>query len=137
MSNTTAIKNIKPSLRLVAPLTFYIAAGYAVFNITAGMTLFNFPATKFLIVGAISLKIWALIFIILGCISVFELFINNWRAIRGLMLVGIFVKGAWLMELIARSINGKSFILALIWALLLYLQAATYIYFTPVKNYGK
>jgi hypothetical protein len=53
------------------------------------------------------------------------------------MLTGVFIKLVWLLELVARAVAGKSFILVFIWALLTYIQMVTYIYFTPVKSDGK
>lgn len=128
------LQDIRPSLRLVAPLTYYISWGFGIFNILAGASLVNFPQTKFLIVGAIDLKVWAILFMCLGSGFVYTLFTNNWRGTRTLMLAGVLIKTAWLMELIARAVVGRSFILVFIWALLLYLQAVTYKYFTPVEN---
>lgn len=128
------LREIRPSLRLVAPLTYYISWGFAVFNILAGLSLVNFPQTKFLIVGAVDLRVWAALFIFLGTSFTYSLVMNDWRTVRILHLGGVVIKTAWLMELIARAVVGRSFILVFIWLLLLYLQAVTFRYFTPVEN---
>ena len=128
------LRDIRPGLRLIAPQTYFVSWGFGVFNILAGLSLFNFPQQRFLIAGAIGLKVWSVIFIVLGVGFVYMLRANNWRGTRLLHLAGVVVKTAWLLELVARSVVGKSFILVCIWALLLYLQIVTYIYFTPVEN---
>ncbi len=128
------LSHIRPSLRIVAPQTYYISWGFAVFNVLAGLSLMNFPQTQFLIVGAINLKAWAIIFVVMGVLFLYALLTNQWRMLRSLHLMGVMVKTVWLMELVARAIVGKSFVLVCIWALLLYLQAVTYRYFTPVES---
>lgn len=128
------LKEIRPGLRLVAPQTYYISWGFGLFNILAGLSLFNFPQQKFLIVGAISLRIWSVLFVFFGLLFIYTLLTNNWRGTRFLHITGVAIKTAWLLELVTRSIAGKSLILVFIWALLIYLQAITYIYFTPVES---
>ena len=126
-----ALRDIRPSLRIVAPMTYYIAWGFALFNVVVSAPLYRINEDVFGILGAISLKVWAIIFMLNGLILAYTLLVNKWKSTRGLMLVGVCINSAWLMELIARTTNGKSFILVAIWGLIVYLQAVTYLYFTP------
>lgn len=127
-----AIKDIRPSLKAVAPITYYCCWVFAVFNVAVSIPLFNVNETSFVIVGAISLQIWSTVFMVMGLTIAYSLMVNSWRLSRALMLIGVFVKSAWLMELIARTTSGKSFILVVIWATLIGLQGVIFTYFTPI-----
>lgn len=128
------LSEIRPSLRIVAPLTYYISWGFAIFNVLVSAPLYLIGDFKFVLVGAISIKIWSALFMLTGFLFAYGLVVNNWRLTRNLMLAGVAIKSAWLMELLARAVTGRSFILVAIWALILYLQIVTYIYFTPVRS---
>lgn len=130
------LKELRPSLRHVAPLTFFNSVGFALFNLVTGILFFFFPVTNFVIVGIISLKLWAILFASLGLVFLFALWSNNWQVTRRMHLLGIFVKTAWLMELVARlpTRGYAGLVLVFVWGLLIYLQFITYVYFTPVKR---
>lgn len=126
------LKEIRPHLRQVAPLTYYTCWGFAIFNMSVAIPLFRINQETFLIVGVISLKVWALLFTSMGLLMAYALVRNDWKLTRGLMIIGVGIKASWLMELLVRATSGKSFVLATIWALLVYLQFISYLYFTPV-----
>ena len=131
------IQSIRPPLRLVAPLTFYVTLGYGLFNLALGGLLYHTRlATTLRITGVLSVRWWGFIFGLHGLITLYALFLNNWTRTKQLMVVGALIKTVWLMELISEAILGSSIILVFIWGLLLYVQVATYIYFTPVNNYA-
>jgi len=127
------LKEVRPSLRLVAPHTFYTGLGFAVFNIVMGAISFNYLSSRLTLIGVVGIKTWAVLFECIGLLFFYSLVINNWRLLRQLMLIGICVKTAWLMELLA----DQKFVLSTLWLLILYLQCLNYIYFTPVNRYGK
>lgn len=132
------MRDIRPPLRVVAPLTFYITIGYAVFNICIGILLYSTIVSSSLrVAGILSLQSWGFIFLSMGALNIVGVKLDNWKFIKRLMLFGVMVKTVWLMELISEAIVGGSPALVFIWALLLYLQAATYVYFTPVKSNDK
>lgn len=128
------LRDIRPKLRVVAPLTYFISWGFAIFNVAISVPLYRINEESFLIVGVVSTKIWAAAFFVMGFLIMYALLKNKWKLDQNLMLLGVFLKSAWLMELIARTVNGKSFILVAIWSLLLYLQFVAYLYFTPVER---
>lgn len=135
MSNIDrTLKDIRPSIRAIAPLTYYICWGFALFNIAVSIPLYRLNEVNFSIVGAISIKVWAVIFLLMGLVKLWSLIVNNWKLARTLLIVGVAIKSAWLMELLARTVNGKSFILVAIWALLIYLESTTYVHFIPVER---
>ncbi len=132
------IKIIRPSLRKVAPQTYWFTIGFGVFNILVGLLLISIPdLVKLELLGILTIKVWALVFILMGLATLIFLFKNNWKVSRWLTLLGVAVKAAWWLELLSVVITDQSpyMILVkslfLVWSLLLYLQIFTYIYFTP------
>lgn len=128
------LSKIRPKLRHVAPMAFWFSAGFAVFNILIGIGLLNAKILITLkIAGIIPLKLWGLIFLVLGVFMVYSLVINRWQLTKNLNMVGIGVKLAWWLELLSELISGtsKTPFLMIIWTLLLFFQFIVYIYFTP------
>lgn len=126
------IKEIRPRLRDVAPQTFWFSIGFGLFNACIGFALYNISILVTLnLVGVIPLKIWGLIFIIHGLLMLGSLAINSWTFTRALHAVGVFIKTAWWLELLAVTISGRSAFLLYVWTLLLFLQIIVWIYFTP------
>lgn len=133
MSNINqTIKEIRPSLRDVAPQTFWFTIGFGAFNTIIGIALYNVTILYSLkLVGVIPVKAWALIFLLHGLAMLGSLIFNNWKFTRLLHAVGVFIKSAWWLELLAVTITGRSAFLLYIWSLLLFLQIIVWIYFTP------
>jgi len=129
---TQTIKQIRPSLRDVAPHTFYFSIGFGIFNTLIGFALFNSTILYTLqLVGIIPIRMWALIFLFHGLAMLGSLVFNNWKTTRTLHAIGVFIKSAWWLELLAATITGRSAFLLYIWSLLLFLQIIVWIYFTP------
>ena len=129
-----AISIIRPSLRHIAPLSFWFSLGFALFNLFVGFGLFIAQIlTSFRVVGIIPLKIWGIIFMVHGLLMLYFLFVNSWKMTRLFNLIGVGIKTMWWFELVSSVVSGASpfpFLL-IIWSLLLFLQAVLYIYFTP------
>lgn len=132
------IKVIRPSLRVVAPLTYYFTIGFGTLNILIGLFLiFIVGGVRLELLGLISLNMWAVLFICMGMLTLYFLFINNWKVTRIFALIGVGVKAAWWLELLSVVItnNSKLIILVkallLLWSFLLYFQIFTYIHFSP------
>ena len=126
------IKQIRPSLRDVAPQTFWFSIGFSLFNIIIGFALYNLSILFTLnLVGIIPLKVWGLIFLTQGLIMSYSLVVNDWKLTRIMHAGGILMKSAWWLELVAVTISGRSAFLLYIWSLLLFLQIIVWIYFTP------
>jgi hypothetical protein len=126
------IKQIRPSLRDVAPQTFWFSIGFGIFNTVLGIALYKATILYTLkLVGVIPIKAWALIFLVHGLAMLGSLVVNNWKMTRILHAVGVFLKSAWWLELLAATITSRSIFLLYIWSLLLFLQIIVWIYFTP------
>jgi hypothetical protein len=128
----TAIKEIRPSLRLVAPQTFWFSFGFGLFNIVVGIAIIgsNIFSTLHL-AGVISLQTWAIVFIVHGTAMLWSLFVNDWKTTRLLNIIGIGIKTAWFLGLVVLAIDGKAFFVLYAWGLILFLQIINYIYFMP------
>lgn len=133
------IKDIRPSLRIVAPLTFYIILGYSLFSLILGVS-YNFVQERLpemQIVGIFNIKQWSIIFAFYSIVTLILLALNDWNNLKKWLVVGILVKGFWLFQLISVAISHSSLMLMLsvfVWTMFLYLQILTYIYFTPKKE---
>lgn len=128
------IRDLRPPLRLVSPLSFWLTLGFGLFNLSVGAFLYHTQIMSALsIAGILSLRIWGIIFGIHGALTLFYLWRNNWNSMKHLMIAGAAIKTVWLLELVVEAVKGASPILVFIWALLLYVQVSTYIYFTPVS----
>lgn len=126
------LKEIRPSLRTIAPQTFWFSIGLGIFNSVVGVSLYNLSILISLqLVGIIPIKFWALIFLVHGVAMLGSLLSNNWKITRAMHLIGIAIKSAWWLELVAATITGRSPFLLYVWSLILFLQIIIWIYFTP------
>lgn len=133
MSNIDrTLKHLRPSLRLMAPQTFWFSFGFGIFNVAIGIALL---AVKILftlkVVGIIPLPVWGFIFLTQGLAMLGSLMVNNWKTTRIINILGVAIKTAWWLELISITIIGRSPFLLYVWSLLLFLQVINCIYFMP------
>lgn len=133
MSNIDrTLKDMRPSLRLMAPQTFWFSVGFGLFNILVGLALYNLKILVSLnLVGVIPINVWGLIFFVHGIGILASLFTNNWKLTRYLNVFGVAIKGAWWLELASTTIAGRSPFLLYVWSLLLFFQVINCIYFMP------
>jgi hypothetical protein len=129
------IKDIRPGLHQIAPWTFFFSLAFGIFNIILGVLLFNNLIFKSLeLIGIIPMSLWGVIFFTHGAFIILSLATNNWNMTRKLHIVGIAIKSAWWLEILAVTVHGFSPFLLLTWSLLIALQAVIYVYFTPRIN---
>lgn len=126
------IKVIRPSLRKIAPQTYYFTLGFGTLNVLVGFALFMlYSLVKLELIGVIPVRLWGIIFFITGLSSLYFIVTNNYKISRGLALTWIVINSAWWLELVAGFITNHSPFILFIWSFLLYLQIINYIYFTP------
>lgn len=132
------IQKARPSLRIVSPLAYHIVLIFAIFNILLGISLLlSIDAERFssplLIINKIfTFKIWGFIFIFVGLVKLYALANNDWGLTRKTLLMGVALKAAWAIALVARLIFFPSTIfITLTWLTLAFIQIVTYIYFLP------
>lgn len=131
------VTNPRPSLRLVAPHTYYSSWTFALLNVFGLAPAFFLGSGKdMVLIGLIPSKLWGVIFLAIGSLMGYFLFTNNWKGIRKMLLVGLAIKAmiAWgLLFILAASILNIGIVA--IWFSLMSWQAISYIFFTPeVKN---
>lgn len=132
------LKEILPSLRKIAPQTFWFSAGFGVFNVLIGLALIlSIILLQLVVISVIPLKVWGVVFLIHGILMLYSLIINNWNLTKYLNIVGIGIKTAWWLELLSITIFGRPPFLLLVWSLLLFLQFIVCVYFTPRIKYAK
>lgn len=132
------LNELRPSLRLVAPLTWTIVLGFGLLNIVLGISLMYYPlGTPLAIVTEFTpLALYGALFAVLGISMLYKLWRNDWRWLRWLLLCGLLVKTVWLFALVIRLFNGGSAIILSLWLFITYVQAMTYIYFVPTVKGG-
>ncbi len=126
------IKVIRPSLRKIAPQTYWFIVGFGVFNILVGFALFMlYSLVKLVLLGVLPVRVWGVIFFVMGVASLYFALVNNWKMSRGVTLAWIVINSAWWLELIAGFIINHSPFVLFIWSFLLYLQIINFRHFTP------
>lgn len=132
------IKELRPNLRHIAPLTWTLILGFGVLNLVLGVSLMYFKlGTPLAIVSEITpLPLYGVYFFMLGVFMLYHLVRNNWRAMRVLLLMGLLIKTIWLFALVIRLFQGGSAIILSLWLFITYVQAMTYIYFIPTQKGG-
>lgn len=136
------LKQNRPALREVAPLTYATVIGFAIFNLTLALT---YPeilgrAPQLQTVAFINIRVWVVVFGIYGFTLLVHLAMNNWKHVKNDLLIGAVIKTAWFTQLLSIAIQSNSRFVAfatVIWGLLLYLKIFTYIFFTPRLGEGR
>lgn len=140
---SVANHHIKPRLKAVAPLTVANTKFFIFLNITVfGLILFIFAPriTSFKHIALLPVRFWAALFLLHGLIMAYYLASNNWNRARKSLLAGCFLKSAWVAQFISMAIVKQTTLILLLLGIgvgLLYLQAATYINFTPKYDIHK
>lgn len=132
MNVDQTLKEIRPNLRMVAPQTFWFSVGFGLFNTVMGFALYNVNVLlKLKVVGIIPMRMWGMIFLLHGIVMLLSLVVNHWKITRSLHFIGVTIKTAWWLELLATFLSGGTPFLLYVWSLLLFLQVIVCIYFTP------
>lgn len=133
-----AIKEARPPLSVVAPLTNAICRGYVAVNIAIGlgMILLYAPTTDIVIVNNLfTFDFWGAVFIILGLTQWWGLHKNDWQFSKFSLLLGLAVKSCWFVALAVRVLeNPSAIVITLVWLFFAYVQAMTYIHFLPIPK---
>lgn len=126
------LKNARPQLKQIAPLTYSICWGYVVVNILIGIGMFFFYATTIplAVANILSYQVWGVLFLATGIVSGCALLKNEWRTTRSLLLAGLTLKAIWAIALIIRCLSSpQTILITVVWLFFAYVQAVTYIYF--------
>lgn len=134
------IKKIRPSLKTIAPLSAWNIRAFGLLNafvLGLGLYLIAPDIQSFKAVGTLPVRSWSVVFLLHGLILLSLLRANNWQLMKGTLLAGCFLNSVWVLQFISMSIlKPRPLILVLMGTgiMLLYLQAGTYINFTPKYN---
>ena len=134
------LRHMRPSLFLVAPLTYCICWGYAVVNILLGVGLFEFyqPVAPIAIANILTYPQWGVLFFLAGIIGVYSLLTNRWKLAQNIQFVGVLIKSVWAIALVVRCFSEPStLVITAIWLFLTFIQVVTYIFFVPKPNSGE
>lgn len=132
------IKELRPSLRQVAPLSWYIVLGFAVLNIVLGLSLIKLPVKNIAIISQYTPSwLYGATFTLLGLTMVWGMIRNNWKLMRRTMAAGLLLKAVFLYALILILLHGGDPYVLSLWLFLTYIQAMAYVFFVPVHLRGQ
>jgi hypothetical protein len=130
------IREVRPKLKTVSPLTAAIMLGYGVINILLGLGMLVYvnpsPDAQFAIINdVVTFQVWGIIFILLGLTKLYGYFKNDWKLMKVSLVLGLVVKATWAIALFIRFLDGGSILLLIVWLFFAYIQFVTYINFIP------
>lgn len=132
------LHDLRPPLRKVAPLSYWITVAYVIMNIIIGLSLaiafdsHRVVATLLIVNNITTYQFWGLIFILLAAGQWFSIFKNEWKWTKKSLLAGVIVKSAWAIALLVRALTSTgTLLIALPWVTLAMIQALTIIFFLP------
>jgi len=135
---TKQIKSLRPSLRKVAPLTWWICLGFSLVNMLIFLLLVTANpenAAKAQVPTAPSYAWfvgWAFWFLFLSLEMAYGLLRNNWRIIKQALVLGLMSKLIWTYSLIYMVATGyPTFSTLILWSFLAWVQAWTIVFFVP------
>lgn len=131
------IRNVRPKLKFVSPLSYSIIWGFGIFNIALGLALTQLPyptpqPTLVIINEIFGYLFWGVLFTVLGVLKLYFIKRNDWANIRRSLIIALLFKAIWLFAIIIQIFSGQGNIAILvIWIFITYIQASTYIHFVP------
>lgn len=138
MNARKTIKQLRPSLRTVAPLTFWICVGYALVNLAIAAILFAIPNSSVkeavipIVNEIMNFKAWAVLFALTSLAFAYGLLRNHWMLIKRTLTVALVLKLIWTYALVYLIATGREeYALAALWAFLSWVQAWTIVFFVP------
>lgn len=135
------IRNARPSLRLVSPMSYWFILLMGVFNIILGASLFltldagRVSAPLIIVNDFLSYQFWGALFFLLGVFKIGTLRFNSWKWARRSLIFGVSVKATWMVALIIRVLTSPGTIfLSLLWVTVALTQMICYIFFLPPQE---
>lgn len=129
------LKNARPRLFTIAPLTTSVCWGFSIVNIVIGLAMiiiYKGTIAPIPIADVLSYRLWGAVFLSMGLFGAISLIRNNWRITRWVQLLGILVKSIWLIALIVRCFYyPQTVLITAVWFFFAYIQAMVYIFFIP------
>jgi hypothetical protein len=129
------LNEARPRLSVVSPLVNAIIWGFVFTNLLLGIGLIISSGTTTsrlpVVTDFFSLKFYGIVFLTLGLAMFYGQAKNDWHLLKATLVVGVLLKSIWLYALAYLVFNGGSITLLAMWAFFTFIQAATYVYFTP------
>lgn len=129
------IRQARPSLAVVAPLTFWLCVGYVLLNAVLAYVIYSQPDTADLAVYKLfSQHFLGVVFALVGIGTLVSLALNSWKSTRIILGIGLFLKALYAYSLIDLGfrigMNQLTGILAL-WLTLVWVQFCMIVFFSP------
>lgn len=138
MNARKTIKQLRPRLRTVAPLTFWICVGYALVNFAIAFILFAIPNSTVqeavipIVNEIMNFQAWGVLFGLTSLAFTYGLIRNNWMLLKRTLTFALVMKLIWTYALVYLIVMGKEeYALAALWAFLSWVQAWTIVFFVP------
>lgn len=137
MKARKTIKQLRPKLKTVAPLTFWICVGFALVNAIIFGILTQVETTVKdvgvpIVTQTLTFDVWGWWFLALSVLMTYGLIRNNWKVLKRALMLGLVSKLLWSYGLLFMIYKGNPvFVTFTLWAFLAWVQAWTIIFFTP------
>lgn len=126
----------KPRLKDVSSLAYFICWAFSILNLVIAANFFLIPRNP--ILELIPNLVWVGVFASLGGVMIYGLVTNRWKFIKGTLLAGLATKSIWAYTLAITTIQDPGAIgVFAIWLTLSFIQACTFIFFTPRVGHAK
>ena len=132
------LREARPKLRVVSPLSSWVVKVMGWFNIILGLSVIfsidsdRFTASLFLVNEYMPVWAWWYIFLLMGIVKLYALASNNWSLARKSLIMGVAVQAAWMVALTIRTfVSPGTALLNLTWVAVGLIQMGTYIWFMP------
>ena len=132
------LKEARPSLRAVSPVSYWFIILMGIFNLILGAAFIfaadglELDSTLQAVVAIVPVWAWALLFTGLGFLKLYAVIVNNWTLARYSLLVGVMLKSGWAVALIIKTLSvPDNIFLSLTWVTISLVQMLCYIHFLP------
>lgn len=134
------LRQARPSLRLISPVSFYFIALMGVFNIVVGLAMiaiglsFDDPVLTVL-TAIIPAWVWGALFLSLGVFKLVALKANHWLLTRSSLLAGVALKSSWAVALVIQVLQvSDNIFLTTCWITIAITQVIVYVHFLPPQE---
>lgn len=135
------LREARPRLRDVSPVSYWFIMLMGVFNLIIGIGFalatrgLNDDTIFGLISRVVPFWVWGVLFFGLGVAKLWSLKTNNWKWSRYTLLAGVALKSGWAVALMLRTIeNPGNIFLTMTWTTVAITQIICYIHFLPPQE---
>ena len=135
------IREARPNLKDVSPMSYWFIMLMGVFNLFIGMAFIialkdvDDPVFN-VITQVIPFWLWGVIFFALGIAELYSLKVNSWKLARKTLLTGVTLKSGWAVALTLKTLIAApdNAFLTACWVAIAVTQVICYVHFLPPQE---